>query len=116
MTEDVKTTVTVTTKKLVAFMALSEQDHKIARQLLKASEFGREEKWIKFVEYCERNGVDGQELCQWTHELLDTEYNMGYKDRIEILRIRDHILDSWNHAQGQLLKAISSDGNNGGKS
>src|SRR5688572_5832002 len=88
MTEDTKVTVTVTTKKLTVFMALDKQDHKIARQLLKASEFGREEKWTAFVEYCERIGVDGCEMCQWTHELLDTEYNMGYKDRIEILRIR----------------------------
>jgi hypothetical protein len=115
MTEDTKVTVTVTTKKLTVFMALDKQDHKIARQLLKASEFGREEKWTAFVEYCERIGVDGCEMCQWTHELLDTEYNMGYKDRIEILRIRDHILDSWNIAQAQLLKAISSNSNDGGK-
>jgi hypothetical protein len=97
---------------------LDQQDYKVARALLKASEFGREAKWKDFLVYCEHAGVDGKEMCQWTHDLLDLEYNQNLKDRTEILRIRDFILACWNNGQKQLHAALSlysSNGNDGGK-
>jgi len=98
---------------------LDQQDYKVARALLKASEFGREAKWKDFLVYCEHAGVDGKEMCQWTHDLLDLEYNQNFKDRTEILRIRDFILACWNKTQKLLSSALtegaSSNGNDGGK-
>jgi hypothetical protein len=112
------------TEQEVLLVPLDQQDYKVARALLKASEFGREAKWKDFLVYCEHAGVDGKELCQWTHDLLDLEYNQSFKDRVEILRIRDRIVHSWKQTQMALeamlaltgLKSSSSsDSNDGGK-
>jgi hypothetical protein len=52
--------------------------------------------WKDFLEYCERCGVDGQEVCNWTDAILDKEY------QISDPRVREHILDIYRETMIQL--------------